>query len=99
MTGLFDTNDLIFLHNGRVLETHAESSCLGEFCCIHNPSEHPLDTAPLNWRSDLRLMERICEHGVGHPDPDDLAFKREHLPADIYEKYGFELHGCDGCCS
>jgi hypothetical protein len=34
-------------------------------------------------------MERICPHGIGHPDPDDPAFKN---PIE-------GVHGCDGCCS
>lgn len=31
-------------------------------------------------------MERICPHGVGHPDPDCMYAKRD------------TVHGCDGCC-
>lgn len=49
-------------------------------------------TWPLNWRADKGVMERICPHGVGHPDPDDAAHNirigREYLT----------IHGCDGCC-
>lgn len=89
-------NDVIGLFDGRVLQVHPPSSCAGRECCIHNPSEHPLRMAPLSWRSDRRLMERICEHDVGHPDPDDLAWKRVELGDD--EAWGFGIHGCDGCC-
>lgn len=32
------------------------------------------------------MMERVCEHGVGHPDPDCMYAQQD--PA----------HGCDGCC-
>lgn len=85
------------------LTTHGENQCGGEFCCLHNPSDHPLREAPLNWRADRipAFMERICEHGVGHPDPDSLAWLRS-VPA-VIEKYGESLnasgvHGCDGCC-
>lgn len=70
------TQDIIGLHDGRPLLVHLPDRCAGRACCIHNPSEHPLSTAPLNWRSDRYLMERVCEHGVGHPDPDNLTFKR-----------------------
>ena len=35
-------------------------------------------------RFDRSFMERICVHGVGHPDPDGAD-------AD-------PLHACDGCC-
>jgi hypothetical protein len=36
-------------------------------------------------RFDRSFMERICVHGVGHPDPDSAG-------AD-------PLHACDGCCT
>lgn len=80
-----------------VLRTHAEGLCSGQNCCIHNPSDHALRDAPLNWRADRSLMERICEHGVGHPDPDDLAHKKRVMGAR-YPNYAFGVHGCDGCC-
>jgi hypothetical protein len=77
-----------------VLRTHAADKCAGEYCCLHNPSDHPLKDAPLNWRGDRQQMERICSHGVGHPDKDSLEFaKRE----GHYETH-MAVHGCDGCC-
>jgi len=77
------------------LSVHERSRCEGEFCCIHNPSDHPLKEAELNWRADRRIMERLCECGVGHPDPDDLRFRVEQLGEDP-EYAG--IHGCCGCC-
>lgn len=97
-TPLFDAKDLIFLHGGDALQTHAPARCEGDACCIHNPSSHPLDKAPLNWRADRYLMERICSHGVGHPDPDDLAHKKRRMAPTDYDGYTFGVHGCDGCC-
>ena len=88
--------DLIGLLDGRPLVVHPSTACEGQSCCIHNPSSHPLDTAPLNWRSDIRLMERTCPHGVGHPDPDDLAWKQVAMGTDAS---AYDVHGCDGCCS
>jgi hypothetical protein len=85
--------DLIALHDGRVLTTHPPEACAGQPCCIHNPSKHPLDTAPLYWRSDVWLMERTCPHGIGHPDPDSVAYL-ERITGDD----GWAVHGCDGCC-
>lgn len=82
-----------------VLQTHPHTQCVGETCCIHNPSRHPLREAPLNWRADRHLMERICPHGIGHPDPDDLAFKLRALGQARYDQYAWESHGCDGCCT
>jgi hypothetical protein len=75
------------------LITHDESQCRGEYCCIHNPSKHHMQDWPMNWRGDKGVMERICPHGVGHPDPDDAAYNvragKEYL----------NIHGCDGCCN
>lgn len=53
---------------------HDNGKCLGEYCVIHNPSNHHMEQWPLVWRSDKMAMERTCSHGVGHPDPDDLGF-------------------------
>lgn len=77
------------------INVHDRDKCAGENCCIHNPSDHPLKNAELNWRSDRRIMERLCDHGVGHPDPDDLEYRVIVLGQD--SKYA-GVHGCDGCC-
>lgn len=77
------------------VRTHDESACADDAaCCIHKPSDHPLRDAPLNWRSDRGLMERVCIHGVGHPDPDDIA----HKERTISDAWAYAVHGCDGCC-
>lgn len=81
---------------GQTLTVHGRSECVGEFCVIHNPSEHVMREFRTHWRGDRSLMERICPHGIGHPDPDDIAAKK--LLVDDYERYAFEVHGCDGCC-
>lgn len=81
---------------GQRLLVHAKGDCRGEHCVIHNPSDHSMRDFPTHWRSDLAMMERICPHGVGHPDPDDLAF-RESLGGPL-AKHVYSMHGCDGCC-
>ena len=63
---------------------HDEGACAGEFCTIHNPSDHHMREWKTHWRNDRKMMERICPHSVGHPDPDEIA-------SDT-------IHGCDGCC-
>lgn len=68
---------------------HDEGTCAGEFCTIHNRSDHSMRSFPQAWRGEKRLMERMCPHGVGHPDPDDYMLTR-----DPY----LSVHGCDGCC-
>lgn len=72
------------------LNTHAPDQCMGPVCCIHNPSDHPMRDFPQQYRFDRRIMERVCPHGVGHPDPDDLRIWLGEEPV---------LHGCCGCCS
>lgn len=69
----------------KLFNVHAPSKCAGEFCTIHNPSDHHMRDWAQNWRGDRGLMERLCpDHGIGHPDPDDPNPDR--------------MHGCDGCC-
>lgn len=71
---------------GQPCLVHNETACIPEIGCpIHHPSDHHMRDWPTNWRGDRHMMERICPHSVGHPDPDDLA-------AD-------DVHGCDGCCT
>lgn len=77
---------------GQTIWVHNDHDCRGPYCVIHNPSKHHMVDWPTHWRPDRYLMERICPHGVGHPDPDHIAFTprgRRHLD---------EIHGCDGCC-
>jgi hypothetical protein len=78
------------------MKTHGPQECDGRKCCIHNPSEHALTNAPLHWRSDRQLMERICAHGIGHPDPDGLAHIEATQGKESVEAAG--IHGCDQCC-
>ena len=81
-SGVFTTG------TGQVLKgVHLEKDCRGLPCTIHSPSDHHMRDFPLDWRSDKGIFERICPHGVGHPDPDGQY--EEHLT----------IHGCDGCCT
>jgi hypothetical protein len=72
-----------------ITNIHSKDNCLGEFCTIHNMSDHILRPFPQHWREDRSIMERICDHGVGHPDPDSP------WPDGDYRW----IHGCCGCCS
>lgn len=69
---------------------HTEEECTGIICCIHDRTDHPMRSFPQHWRSDRRIMERTCPHGVGHPDPDDRR---------IVSGEDSGVHGCCGCCS
>ena len=75
------------------LRVHDPADCEGRGCGIHNhPSDHPLKDASMYWRTDRGILERICEHGVGHPDHDSELYLKS-IGKD-YEN----IHGCDGCC-
>ncbi len=73
---------------------HSSDLCADDaVCAIHKPSHHMREW-PIVLRLDYGwpLVERTCPHGVGHPDPDSIAW---------YERGGkefYDSHGCDGCC-
>jgi hypothetical protein len=83
------SEDVIATRFGQVVVTHGPDQCLPP-CTIHAPSDHHMVDWPQLWRDDRQIMERICPHGIGHPDPDDLA---------VRTRAGFGVHGCDGCCT
>lgn len=74
---------------------HDPADCEGRPCCIHNPSDHHMKDWPQHWRPDRYLMERTCEHGIGHPDPDHVAYMKS---VGKWEEAD-ATHGCDGCCN
>jgi hypothetical protein len=75
-----------------IANVHSASACAGRACVMHNPSAHHMRAWPLTWRNDKGVFERHCEHGVGHPDPDDAAWHTMIARRDL------NVHGCDGCC-
>lgn len=74
----------VTLEGGQVIYAHEATECAAEFCTVHKPSDHSMRSFRQHWRGDRGIMERICLHGIGHPDPDDLSVDG--------------VHGCDGCC-
>lgn len=72
---------------------HDEDQCAGLPCVFHNRTEHHMSDWRLHWRGDRRLFERICAHGIGHPDPDQYDYWRET------QQEHQAIHGCDGCCA
>jgi hypothetical protein len=85
-TLLFVSDDRTYeVANGVLRNVHRRDACAGEPCCIHNPSDHHMRDWPQMWRDDRGMMERRCQHGIGHPDPDD--------------PFSDTVHGCDGCCA
>jgi hypothetical protein len=44
---------------------------------------------PQHWNSNTMIMERMCPHDVGHPDPDEFK---------LIENEILRVHECDSCC-
>jgi len=76
----------------RSWKVHPPSQCYPGPCPVHFPTEHAMSGWEKLWRADSGVLERICVHGFGHPDPDQFRHWRDrgtmHLSA----------HDCDGCC-
>lgn len=78
-----------------MMTIHKDGDCTGH-CPFHNPSDHHMT----EWRKHIRydkfcLVERTCEHGIGHPDPDSASFIAEVNPQASGSIW---IHSCDGCC-
>lgn len=81
------------LGGGYVLKNvHDPYLCQGRGCSIHHPSDHHMRDWPKVWRDFHMYFERQCPHGLGHPDPDDMAY---HVSKGTDDG---GVHGCDGCC-
>lgn len=92
--------DVLLLHDGTTMQTHGPARCFGDHCCIHKPSEHPLNTAPLAWNDDLKMMFRVCSHGEIHPDPDAMEFHLTMMLVGLRSFYDGWHPCCESlCCS
>jgi hypothetical protein len=90
------TLEEVELSSGQIIMMHKKEDCTPP-CAVHGPSEHHMKTWKLIWRDDRGIFERICPHGVGHPDPDTMAYLRKlHANDEVLMDDG--VHGCDGCC-
>ena len=78
---------------GDKLRVHSQKDCRGPVCPIHRPTPHHMREWPMIWRGDRQMFERLCEHGIGHPDPDDQEAKL------FIQGFMDGVHGCDGCCA
>lgn len=84
----------VHLSSGQDIMVHKKEFCTPP-CPIHAPSSHHMITWTLIWRDDRAIFERLCPHGIGHPDPDTMEYIKKMHP-EFYESEG--VHGCDGCC-
>lgn len=82
----------IHLGNSILENVHSKDKCAGRHCVLHDPSDHHMRSWPTLYRADKGLMERICPCGIGHPDPDDIAWHESQ------GREGLDVHGCCGHC-
>lgn len=84
-------------HSDVEIMAHPPEECEGRnSCSLHNRTVHSMRAMTQVWRNDTGLVERICEHGIGHFDPDQM----EYLISVHGKKDAMlmALHSCDGCC-
>jgi hypothetical protein len=72
--------------------THLETELCRQGCVIHHRTAHHMRWWPLRWRRDRAIFERICDCGIGHPDPDQGPWW-----AASGQDWQW-VHGCCGCC-
>lgn len=91
----FGLTESYTMPDGSVLRNvHVSEKCAGRPCVIHAPSAHHMLDMPLVWDNTDHSFFRACEHGILHPDPDDLRFKLSLPSGDD----GWGVHRCDECC-
>ena len=84
--------EIFELPNGLMLRVHKRATCKGSRCVIHLPMA-TYDRSRLWWRSDRGIFEVICEHGTGHPAPEQYDYWERT------DQMWQALHGCCGCCA
>lgn len=84
MSDALSSTRMLLENTNSYIWCHDELSCRGDYCTLHNRSDHHMRSMPQKWRGDRGIIERICDHGIGHPDPDEISLNK--------------VHGCDGCC-
>jgi hypothetical protein len=89
-----------FTSGGR---THTKEQCKAtrkqgapKGCVLHKPTPHKLTGSKQILRRST-LIEDVCSHGIGHPNPDSARFLNWRDGYDP-DKGSWFTHGCDGCC-
>ena len=72
--------------------THVMTVTCALACVVHNPTDGVHRKLPLHWRDDRGIFERICKHGIGHPDPDQFPYW------EATDQEGQRVHGCSVSC-
>lgn len=64
-----DGTFIFFLHPIDLCAPHTNEPCF-----IHRPTRHHMREWPIEFDRQLGRFTRVCEHGVCHPDPDQIDF-------------------------
>jgi hypothetical protein len=80
-------------HSPVWIMAHEPGKCAAQTCTLHNRTDHGMRAFMQHWREDRGLMERICPHGVGHPDPDQWDYL-----VMTYGKRAAKVEFVHGCC-
>jgi phage tail protein X len=83
----------------RLVGIHPETDDCHQFgCVVHHWSKHHMREMPLYWRDDAGKFERICPHGIGHPDPDGANYLKRRFGEENESTFYALVHGCCGIC-
>jgi hypothetical protein len=99
LRGVHGTGETYWTGTGQLLvDVHRFDPLCGFGCVIHNVTAHKMAHLPTHWTQDELpgQMVRVCEDGIHHPDPDDLAYHAKAFGV-VSASYRFN-HDCDGCC-
>lgn len=90
-------------YGNRIIHVHAPTKeCFERGCTIHNHSEAAKKQGKQLWRHDRQMFERVCEHGVGQPDYDQITFWSILVERGIKSQEWFNaemVHGACGECA
>lgn len=95
LMGRHGTGETYTTDSGQLmLDVHANSpECQEHGCPIHNPSDRAVAIGTTHYNTERQRMDRVCEHGLAHPDPDSQDWRERHFGDRDDE------HDCDGCCA
>ncbi len=100
--GLFIENLNMYVTGTRQIISgiHPETvECRERGCVIHYPSDHSMRDMRTHWRTDRGIMERICTHGVGHIDRDQMSYFQSLVEAGKLDQADADAEGVHGCCA
>lgn len=94
LVGKHNTSESFTTDTGQfMVNVHAANAeCAQYGCVIHFPSAEGMALGKTHYNTVRQQMQRVCEHGVAHPDPDSQNWRERTLGSRD------DIHICDGCC-